>query len=406
MRVKAFIDDTIRDVLYGLRGFRRAPLVALTVIATVGLGLGLVAAVFTVLSAMVFRVDAGPDVRQMFAVERPQSTGEPARFTRDTFDAFRRETTFFGGVYAQIADVDTRVDGRLTYGTFVSGNMFQVLRVGAARGRSLMAADDEPGAGQPVMVLSHRGWDRLFGRDPAVLGRRVRVNGLTFEIVGVMPEGFRGLAVIASDDYWAPLSMLGQVSPMHRGREASAGLDVIGRLKPGLSREAAVAQLTAWDARPSRSPTDPTASSMSSGGPSKGERGASPLTLVPRRGTVPQPLEAVPVTAPLFFAFGLILLIGCANVANLLLARAVARQREIGIQLSLGATRRRIIRQLMTEGLLLALAASAAGFGISRLALAGMVNGLMTSMPPDIGDIRLLVPDADWRVLLFLITGT
>ena len=107
------------------------------------------------------------------------------------------------------------------YGTFVTGNSFQVLRVSAAMGRALTPADDEPSAGQAVMVLSHRGWDRLFARNPAVLGRRVLVNGLTFEIVGVMPEGFRGLAVIASDDYWAPLSMLGQVSPMHKGREAT-----------------------------------------------------------------------------------------------------------------------------------------------------------------------------------------
>ena len=135
------------------------------------------------------------------------------------------------------------------------------------------------------------------------------------------------------------------------------------------------------------------------------ERGASNITLVPRRGTVPQPLEAVLVFAPLFFAFGLILLIGCANVANLLLARAVARQREIGIRLSLGATRRRIVRQLLTESLLLALVAAAAGFAISRVVLEAIIYAVMTSWPPDLGDIRLSVPDADWRVMLFLIVG-
>ena len=135
------------------------------------------------------------------------------------------------------------------------------------------------------------------------------------------------------------------------------------------------------------------------------ERGTSSIALVPRRGTIPQPLEAMAVFAPLFFAFGLILLIGCANVANLLLARAVARQRDIGIQLSLGATRRRIVRQLLTESLLLALVAAAAGYAISRVVLASIINGVMTSMAPDLGDVRLWVPDADWRVMLFLLVG-
>jgi hypothetical protein len=146
-------------------------------------------------------------------------------------------------------------------------------------GRTVTPADDEPFAGEPVMVLSHRGWDRLFARDPAVLGRRLLINDVTFEIVGVMPEGFRGLTV-AADDYWAPLSTLGHVRPMHRGREANVGVDIIGRLKREVSRPAAVVQLTAWDASQSnRTPL---------------ERGASHITLVPRRGTVQRPLETVP----------------------------------------------------------------------------------------------------------------
>ena len=387
----SFIDDTVRDIVYALRTFRRAPLVALTIVSTVALGLGLIAAVFTMLNAVLFRVDAVPDVHEMFAVERPRtSDAEDKRFTRAQFDALRRETSVFTGAYAQVPDVDTRVDGRLMFGTFVTGNFFQVVRVSAAMGRVLMPADDEPFAGQRVMVLSHRGWDRLFARDPAILGRRLLVSGLTFEIVGVMPEGFRGLTV-APDDYWAPLSMLGHVRPNHRDRGADVGLDIIGRLKPGLSRQAALAQLAVWDAR------------QSNGSPIN--RGASNITLVPRRGTVPQPLEAMAVFAPLFVAFGLILLIGCANVANLLLARAVARQREIGIQLSLGASRRRIVRQLLTESLLLALVAAAAGFAISRVVLETIIHAVMTTIASDVGDIRLSVPDADWRLLLFLIVG-
>jgi len=388
-RGTAFVDSTVRDILYAFRTFQRAPLVSLTIVSTVALGLGLVAVAFTVLNMFLFRVDQVPGVDEMFAVERPRtSDGERLRFTRAQFDALRRETQVFTGAYAELSDIDSRVDGRMMTGTLVTGNFFQVVGVNAAIGRALTPADDE--AGQPVMVLSHNGWDRQFARDPAILDRGLLVNGVRFEVVGVMPEGFRGLAV-GPPDYWAPLSMLGQVRPIHRGREASVGLDIIGRLKPGMSRQTALAGLAVWDAGQSnRSPI---------------ERGASNITLVPRRGTVPQPLEAVLMFAPLFFAFGLILLIGCANVANLLLARAVARQREIGIRLSLGATRRRIVRQLLTESLLLALVAAAAGLAISRVVLEAIIYAVMTTMAPDLGDIRLSVPGADWRVLLFLISG-
>src|SRR5262249_19197759 len=190
----ALIDTRIRDILYALRGVKRAPLVAFTIVSTVALGLGLVAAVFTVLNALVFRVDAVPDVHELFAVDRPYGD-EPLRFTRDEFDAFRRETSVFSETYAQLNEVDARVDGRLAYGTFVTGNFFQVLRVGAAMGRTLTPADEEPSGGQRVVVLSHNGWDRLFARDPAVLGRHLNINSLTFDIVGVIPESFPGLAV-------------------------------------------------------------------------------------------------------------------------------------------------------------------------------------------------------------------
>ncbi len=390
-RGTAFLDDTMRDISFALRTFRRAPVVAFTIVATVALGLGLSAVAFTVVNTLLFRADGVPDVHEMFVVERLRtSDGAPIPFTRAQFDALREETSVFTDVYAERSQFESRVDGRLMFGTFVTGNFFRVLGVGAAMGRTLTAADDEPGGGQAVIVLSHRGWDRLFARDPGIVGRRLVMNGLTFEIVGVMPESFRGLTV-APDDYWAPLSMLGQVRRNGSGAEARADLDIVGRLKPGMSPQTARAGLAVWE----------------SGhlGRSDLERGASTMALVPRSGTIPQPLQAMAVFAPLFFAFGLILLIGCANVANLLLARAVARQRDIGIQLSLGATRQRVVRQLLTESLLLALLAAAAGYVISRVVLGAIINGVMTSMAPDLGDIRLWVPDADWRVMAFLIVG-
>jgi predicted permease len=382
----------MRDILYAVRGFKRVPLVAITIVATLALGLGLVTVAFTLLNMFLFRVDKVPAVHQMYAVERLRtSDGERPPFERAEFDALRRETNVFTDAFAQVSDVDSRIDGRKFSGTFVTGNFFQVLGVHPRIGRPLTPADDEPSRGHAVVVLSDRGWDRLFARDPAVVGRGLLVNGVTFEVAGVMPEGFRGLAVGPPDDYWAPLSMLGNVRPIHRGHEATVAVSIIGRLKPGMSRQTALAGLAVWDARQSAVRSI--------------ERGASNITLVPKRGTVDQPREAVIITAPLFFAFGLILLIGCANVANLLLARGVARQREIGIRLSLGATRRRVIRQLLTESLLLALVAAIGGFALARVMLEVIVNAMAASIPPDIGDIRLLVPDADWRVLLFLVLG-
>jgi predicted permease len=390
-RGTGLVDDTVRDILYALRMFKRAPLVAFTIVATVAVGLGLVAGAFTLLNTFLFRVDQVPDVHEMFALERPQtSTGERVPFTRAELDALRREANVFTDAYAEVSGIDFPVDGRTVLFTLVTGNFFQVVGVKPAMGRTLMPLDDEPSGGRPVMVLSDRGWDRLFGRDPAILGRAVLVKGVSFDVVGVMPRGFRGLSVVPPD-YWVPLSMLGHILPGDRGREATTGLRIVGRLKPGLSSQAAQAGLAVWAA------SQPDAIPIARGEPT--------ITLVPWRGTVPQPLEAVLVTGPLFCAFGLILLIGCANVANLLLARSVARQREIGIRLSLGASRRRIVRQLLTESLLLALVAAAAGYVVSRVALQTLVNAMLTSWPPEIGDIQLLVPESDWRVLLFLLFG-
>jgi predicted permease len=387
-RGTAVVDNTIRDVHYALRTFRRAPLAAITIVITVAIGLGVVAVLFTILNTFLFRVDAVPDITRMYAVERPRlANGDRSLLTRPRFDALRRETSVFTDAYAALPDIDLRVDGQVMAVTLVSGSFFQVVRVNPVMGRALAPSDDERSGGNPVVVLSDKGWTRRFNRDPSVLGRAVLVNGAPFGIIGVMPPDFRGLEVTAPD-FWAPLSLVAQFRPIHAGNEDTVGVEVVGRLRPGVSMETARAQLSAWASNDQISTAD---------------RRAATIELLPRRGTLPQPMEAVAVFAPLFFAFGLILLIGCANVANLLLARGVARQREIGIRLSLGASRRRIIRQLMTESCLLALAAAVGGYLISRLTLEGVVYWAMRTTPVDLGDININVPAADWRVGLFLV---
>jgi predicted permease len=387
-RGTATVDNTIRDVQYALRTFVKAPLTAFTIIVTVAIGLGVVAVLFTVLNTLIFRVDNVPDIRQMYELQGPPlANGDQSPLTRPVFDAMRSETSVFTDAYAAVSEIDLRVDGRMMAVTLVTGNFFQVVRITPAMGRVLTPADDERSGGNPVIVLSHKGWTRQFNRDPNVIGRKLLVRDAPFEIIGVTPEGFRGLEV-SGPDFWAPLSHLSAFQPQYRGRENDVDLDIIGRLRPDLSMEHARAQLAAWYSNRSAQPND------------RRELG---IDLAPRHGTLPQPMEAVAVFTPLLVAFGLILLIGCANVANLLLARGVARQREIGIRLSLGASRKRIVRQLMTESVLLALLAAAGGYLISRLALESAVYWALRTMPLDLGDINLGVPAADWRVALFLV---
>src|SRR5688572_13288701 len=308
-RGTAGVDDLVRDVLYAFRTFRRAPLVALTIVATVALGLGLVTVAFTFYNVGFLRVDAVRSPDELFAVERPTAPGAETlrRFTRREYDAMRRETNVFTDVFATIRAVRVRIDGRTASSALVTGNFFQALGVSAVLGRSLTPDDDEPGAARPVIALSHRGWLRLFAGDPGVVGRGVHINGSPYEVVGVMPEDFRGLA-IGPPDYWAPLGLVGRFREVEAdvaGQIAGQiAVDVVGRLKPGTSPEAAADGLTAWVS-------------------GRTEPGAAPrppvhVTLEPRRGTLSADLsDVLAVFTPIFFAFGLILLISCANVANL-----------------------------------------------------------------------------------------
>jgi predicted permease len=387
----SFFETLARDVSFALRTLRRAPLVALTVVSTIALGLGVVAVAFTFFNAFFFRVDAVRDPDELFAVERPTRPGSRSeiRFTRPEYEAIRRETDVFTDVAAARPAVATRIDGRAAVGMFVSGNFFDMLGVAAARGRTLTQADND-GGGRAVVVLSHRGWEKLFAADAALIGRPLLLNGHPYEVAGVMPEDFRGLRQ-APPDYWAPLARLDEFRLERTPNQA--WVDVIGRLKRGTSPAAAAAALTAWaSAQP---------------GVRKSDTGSTHVALRESRGVLSKDRgEAMVVAMPILFAFGLILMIGCANVANLLLARGLSRQREIGVRLSLGATRGRIVRQLLTENLLLALVAAALAFLVSRALFAGSVHMALSILPPEFAESTdIVVLPADWRVAAFLFGG-
>ena len=333
---------------------------------------------------------------ELFAVELVRSTDsgtdEQVPLARPEYEAMRRETSVFTDMAAMLDSGLPLVEGHLARSFLVTGNFFQVLGVQAALGRPLLPEDDRRSEGQPVIVLSHAGWHKLFQGERGVIGRRVMIGRAPFEIVGVMPDGFRGLGV-TPPDYWAPLALAAQ---FRAEREETIPIEVIGRLKPGLAPEAAAAAVSAWATE-----------GFGGGGQAPPGRPIR-ASLVPRQGTLSSEGFGV-VFAPLYFAFGLILMIGCANVANLLLARGLSRQREIGIRLSLGASRRRIIRQLLTESLILALAAAICGVFVARLFLEGALYTVIVTLPSEIAQFvrlfNLAAPTSDWRVLVFLVVG-
>jgi predicted permease len=391
----AWIDHIVQDVRYALRTFRGAPLASLTIVSTVALGLGLIAAVFTIFSALYLRRDAVQRPEDLFKVTQPTAPGATAgvRWTRREYEALRRDTSAFVDVLAMVPWVEGRVEGWRMKGSLVSGNFFEVLGSRARLGRTLIPDDDQPSAGQPVIVLSHRGWKKLFAGDATAVGGSLRINGRPYAIVGIMPEDFRGLSSVAPD-FWAALSLREDFhhDPAN-GRSGRMFIDnIVGRLKPGLALEAATSGLTVW------------ASAQAASGMLRtiGDRPVS-VKLTPSQG---MPRGALTSFMPIFVAFGLILVIGCVNVANLLLARGVSRQREIGVRLAMGASRSRIVRQLLTESLLLSLAAALGGFVVSRLILESGFSFAIAEMPPEVSEgMNFVQPLADWRVAVFLAAG-
>lgn len=405
------IERLSQDIRYAARGLRKHPAFTLTAVFSLALGIGANTAIFSLIDALLLRMLPVRDPQQLMELVTisKQDGGQLDSFPYPGIQALEQRATLFSGICGfSEATLNAGLPGAVqsTSGAWVTGAYYETLGVPAALGRVLKAEDDRPGGGVagPVAVLSYGYWETKYHRDPGVIGKALLIEGAPITIVGVSAPGFEGANVGSTANITLPLAALPEVFP-ERVRNLAAGswwLRVLARPKPSVSVKQAEAQLTVlWPGI-----TKELVASSRSAGFRKAVL-ASTLDFVPGgtgwtylRHTFTRPLMV------LMAVVALVLLVGCVNVANLLLTRAAARSREIGVRIAIGAGRWRLIRLLLTESVLLAVLG--AGVGIA-LAYAGdrlLINLLSPGRSlPLVLDMR-----PDLRVLAFtagiaLLTG-
>ena len=378
------------DLRYAWRTLRHTPVFTIVAVSSIALGIGANAAIFTLVDQVLLRLLPVKDPARLVMLRGPfgdQHYGANygnSMLSYPMYEDFRDHNDVFDGVFARrelAVQVGFSGGTERATGELVSGAYFPVLGVGAAAGRLFGPGDDRAPGGHPLAVLSHGYWSSRFSRDPGIIGRTIIVNNLALTVIGVAQEGFSGIDIGATTQLFVPMAMKAEMTPGYLRTNVTnrraRWVNVFGRLKPGVTAEQAQARLQPYfrsiiemevKEPPFAQASAYTKSQFLRGQLDvlSGSQGWSGM----RRG----------LTRPLWVLMALVagvLLIACANVANLLVARAAARQREIAIRLAIGASRGRVVQQLLVESLLIALAGGAAGLGLAMGAIAPLLTLLV-----------------------------
>jgi putative ABC transport system permease protein len=371
------------DLRHAIRRIVQQPAGTLVVVLTLALGIGATTAMFTLVDAMLLKpAPWNTDDRVVWIVRLEGRSASARNLSHPDYLTYRDRTATLSGVAAESGTamaIGSRRAQRVL-GGIVSGNYFDVLGLRAQIGRTFAPDEDTAPGAHPVVVLSDALWSGQFGADPGVIGARVAINGQPFTVIGVAPRGFTG-AAFATNPYqlWIPLAMVGAVMPTGAGllTDASQGwLDVVGRLRDGVTLAEANAEAPVI-ARQMNSPlTD-----------AKKERSARVLAM--RGGLMPWEQESLtPIFGLVSIVPALVLLVASANAANVLIAHHTGRRREFAMRRAIGASRGRLVRQLVVESVIVALLAGLAGLGTSFV-LSGIIVRF-GEVPPDVSALLAL----------------
>ena len=396
------------DFRYALRGLRRSPLFASVAILSLALGIGANSAMFTLLDQVLLRKLPVKDPEQLVMLhQQGQHMGSNMGSRMNSYPLYQdlreRAEPFSDVLCRRLFDASVSIDNSTerVEAEMVSGNYFTMLGVSPAAGRVFNSAqDDQVLDGHPVVVISHAYWASRFARDEAVVGRKILVNNLPMTIVGVSAAGFTGVDPTRSPQIRVPILMKGALMPewswFKSDDRRTRWVQVFARLKPGQTVETAQAPVQALFTQVRTYETTlPGASQWSAYSKEQFLKGRM-LVAAADLGYSPLRNEFSTALIVLMCMVGLVLLIACANVANLLIARAFARQKEIALRLSLGSSRGRLVRQLLVESLTLSIAG-----GLIGLAVAYLLSSALLAFVPQSGQPLLVSPRPDVRILGF-----